>query len=208
MITDIKTPPAPLEKAALGLVFVTVTIWSSINPADTLTWWLEALPAIFLFLALVATHRAFPLTRLTTWAIYALLLMMMVGAHYTYSGVPPFDWLKEQLDLSRNHYDRVSHFLQGVTVALFAREITRRSIEVRRSATLFILIILATLGVSAGCELVEWLAAEIFGDGAQEFLGMQGDVWDAQKDMGLALIGAFVTIGLLRKAQDRQIDGT
>lgn len=208
MITDIKTPPVPLEKAALGLVFVGVTAWSAIDPADTLTWWLEALPAALLFLALIATHRQFPLTRITTWAIYALLLMMVVGAHYTYSGVPPFDWLKEQFDLSRNHYDRVSHVLQGVTVALFAREVTRRTIEVRRSATLFALIILATLGVSAGCELVEWLAAEFFGDGAQEFLGMQGDVWDAQKDMGLALIGAFVTIALFRKTQDRQIDGT
>ena len=208
MITSVKTPPAPLEKAALGLVFISVTIWSAIDPADGLTWWLEALPAIFLFIALVATQRAFPLTRITTWAIYALLLMMMVGAHYTYSAVPPFDWLKEQFDLSRNHYDRVSHALQGVTVALFAREITRRTIEVRRSATLFALIILATLGVSAGCELVEWLAAEIFDDGAMEFLGMQGDVWDAQKDMGLALIGAFVTISLFRKTKDRQIDGT
>jgi len=193
---------------ALGLVFITVTTWSGIDPADTLTWWLEALPAILLFVTLIATQRTLPLTRITTWAIYALLLMMVVGAHYTYSGVPPFDWLKEQFDLSRNHYDRVSHVLQGVTVALFAREITRRTIEVRRSATLFALIILATLGVSAGCELIEWLAAEIFDDGAMEFLGMQGDVWDAQKDMSLALIGAFVTIGLFRKTQDRQIDGT
>lgn len=193
---------------ALGFFFLGVTAWSSIDPADGLTWWLEALPAILLFVALIATQRTLPLTRITTWAIYALLLMMVVGAHYTYSGVPPFDWLKEQFDLSRNHYDRVSHVLQGVTVALFAREITRRTIEVRRSATLFALIILATLGVSAGCELVEWLAAEIFDDGAQEFLGMQGDVWDAQKDMSLALIGAFVTIGLFRKTQDRQIDGT
>ncbi|WOF75223.1 DUF2238 domain-containing protein [Parvibaculaceae bacterium PLY_AMNH_Bact1] len=208
MITDIKTPPGRLEKAALGVAFIGVTGWSAIDPADGLTWWLEALPAILLFAALAATQYRFPLTRITTWAIWALLLMMVIGAHYTYSGVPPFDWLKEQLNLSRNHYDRVSHVLQGVTVALFAREITRRTIEVRRSATLFALIIMATLGVSAGCELIEWLAAEIFDDGAMEFLGMQGDVWDAQKDMGLALIGAFVTIGLLRRAQDRQIDGT
>ncbi len=192
----------------MGIAFIGVTGWSAIDPADGLTWWLEALPAILLFAALAATQYRFPLTRITTWAIWALLLMMVIGAHYTYSGVPPFDWLKEQLNLSRNHYDRVSHVLQGVTVALFAREITRRTIEVRRSATLFALIIMATLGVSAGCELIEWLAAEYFGDGAQEFLGMQGDVWDAQKDMGLALIGAFVTIGLLRRAQDRQIDGT
>ncbi len=198
----------PLERAALGLFFIGITGWSAVGPADEFTWWLEAVPAIILFLALLATQRPFPLTRITTWAIYALLLMMVVGAHYTYSGVPPFDWLRDQFDLSRNHYDRVSHFLQGVTVALFAREVTRRTIEVRRSATLFLLIILATLGVSAGCELVEWIAAELFGDGAREFLGMQGDIWDAQKDMGLALIGAFVTIGLFRKLQDRQIDGT
>jgi putative membrane protein len=208
LVIDIKTPAAPLEKAALGLTFIGVATWSAVDPADNLTWWLEALPAILLFLVLAVSQHKFPLTRITVWAICALLLMMVVGAHYTYSGVPLFDWLKQTLDLTRNHYDRVSHVLQGVTVSLLAREITRRTIEVRRSSTLFALIILATLGVSAGCELIEWLAAEIFDDGATEFLGMQGDVWDAQKDMGLALIGAFVTIGLFRRVQDRQIDGT
>ena len=165
------------------------------------------MPAIIAFLALAATRSVFPLTRITLWTLWALLLMMVIGAHYTYSGVPPFDWLKDYFNLERNHYDRLSHFLQGVTVSLFAREIVRRTTSVRRSIPLYVLIVLATLGVSAACELVEWLAAEIFDDGAMEFLGMQGDVWDAQKDMGLALIGALTTLALLRKRQDRQIDG-
>jgi len=203
----IKTPPGLLEKAGLAFVFIIITTWSAIAPADELTWWLEALPAICAFVALIATRNVFPLTRITIWAIWALLIMMVVGAHYTYSGVPPFDWLKETFDLSRNHYDRVSHLLQGITVSLFAREIVRRTIGVRRSIPLYILIVLATLGVSAACELTEWFAAEIFGQGAQEFLGMQGDIWDAQKDMGLALLGALATLALFRRIQDRQIDG-
>ena len=208
MITEIKTPPGPLEQAGLAAIFLAVTVWSAIAPYDALTWWLEALPPIGFFLILVATRRSIPLTRITVWAIWALMMMMVIGAHYTYSGVPPFDWLKDALNLSRNHYDRVSHFLQGITVALLTREITRRTIRVPRSIPLFILIILSTLGVSAACELIEWLAAETFGDGALEFLGMQGDVWDAQKDMGLAVLGALTAIALLRHRQDQQIDGT
>ena len=208
MKTEIATPAGPLEQAGLAFVFVALTAWSAIAPADELTWWLEALPAIFAFLALAATRNIFPLTRITLWTLWALLLMIVIGAHYTYSGVPPFDWLKDYFNLQRNHYDRVSHFLQGVTVSLFAREIVRRTTSVRRSIPLYVLIVLATLGVSAGCELIEWLAAEIFGQGAQEFLGIQGDVWDAQKDMGLALIGALVTLALFRHIQDRQIDGS
>lgn len=207
LTTDLKIPPGPLEQAGLAIVFLGVTAWSAIDPVDRFTWWLEAVPAIIIFLILAGTRTVFPLTRITTWAIWALILMMVIGAHYTYSGVPLFDWLRDELGLSRNHYDRVSHFLQGVTISLFARETARRTIGVRRSVPLYLLIVLATLGVSAACELTEWLAAELFGDGAREFLGMQGDIWDAQKDMGLALLGATTTIALFRRVQDRQIDG-
>ena len=193
------------ERGALIASFVFLVIWSWIDPADRLTWWLEALPPIFFIAILALAWRYYRPTRITQWLIYALCVMMVIGAHYTYGDVPPFNWLRDELDLSRNHYDRVSHFLQGVTVSMLARELLVRETRFDSAPLLFITVAAATLGVSAGCELAEWLAAEVFGGGATAFLGMQGDQWDAQKDMALALAGAVVTQLLLARPQDRQI---
>lgn len=200
-----KGQPTRAELTALVASFALITAWSAVNPADPLTWWLEALPAMVIIALLLGAQRLFPVTRVTQWLVWALCVMMVIGAHYTYSGVPPFGWLRDTFDLSRNHYDRMSHIMQGITVAMVARELALRFTPIRPGLPLLILITGATLGVSAGCELVEWAAAEIFGGGAIEFLGMQGDGWDAQKDMSLALLGALSAQLLLRSRQNKAL---
>ena len=203
-----RLPNKPLTSRDLTYLtasFAAITIWSGLYPADRFTWYLEALPAITIIGTLVTTWRRFSLTALSGWLIWALCVMMLVGAHYTYSEVPLFNWIRDEFGFSRNQFDRISHLLQGVTVAIVARELVLRTTPIRPGLMLILLVALSTLGVSAGCELVEWAAAEIYGNAATAFLGMQGDVWDTQKDMALALIGAIAAIFTLRRWQDRQI---
>ena len=203
-MTPTSTPSRP-ERIALVGSFAAVVIWSWIDPHDRFTWYLEALPAIVMIAALAFLWRNVPVTRVSSWLLWALAVMMLIGAHHTYSLVPWFDWLRDAFGLSRNHYDRVSHVLQGVTVAMVARELIRRVTPIRPGAMLILIVTLCALGVSAACELVEWTAAEIYGGGATAFLGMQGDVWDAQKDMALALTGALIAQFALRHLQERQL---
>ena len=202
------SPLKPAEYALLAVAFSAVCLWSWIGPLDRLTWWLEAAPAILIFTAGALLRHRIPLTRFSVYPVWALLLMMLVGAHYTYSEVPPFNWLRDEFGLARNHYDRVSHFLQGVTVAMVGRELALRLTPLRPGPSLFIAVTAATLGVSAACELAEWAAAEIYGGGATAFLGMQGDAWDAQKDMALALMGALSAQLFLRRPHNRALGVT
>ena len=114
-------------------------------------------------------------------------------------------WLQDWLALERNPYDRIGHLMQGVTPALLAREIFIRGGYVAgRRMTAFLCVCVA-MTVSACYELIEWWAALAMGQGAEAFLGTQGDVWDTQADMSCALIGAIVALALLSRVQDAQI---
>ena len=136
-------------------------------------------------------------------AVHALVLMF--GGAYTYARVPLGDWLEHWLALERNPYDRIGHLMQGVTPALLAREIFIRGGYVAgRRMTAFLCVCVA-MTVSACYELIEWWAALAMGQGAEAFLGTQGDVWDTQADMFCALIGAIVALALLSRVQDAQI---
>jgi putative membrane protein len=130
----------------------------------------------------------------------------MVGGHYTYAQVPAGFWVQDLLDLSRNHYDRIGHLAQGFIPAILAREILLRLSPLRPGKWLFLLVVCVCLAFSAFYELVEWWAALIGGDSAQSFLGTQGDVWDTQWDMFLALLGAISAQLLLRPAHDRSME--
>jgi len=119
--------------------------------------------------------------------------------------VPIGDWLRDTFQLGRNHYDRFGHFAQGFVPALIAREIIlRRAIIPSRAWTAFFAFC-AAMTISAVYELIEWIAATIYGQNADAFLGGQGDVWDTQKDMACALVGAVVALLLLSRWHDRQI---
>lgn len=186
-------------------VFFAVLIWSAIAPFDRLTWWLEVAPALIGLVLMAWTYQRFPLTTLLYVLILIHCLILFVGGHYTYARVPAFDWLRDTFELSRNHYDRVGHLAQGFIPALIARELLLRLTPLKRGGWLFFLVLCVCLAISAVYELIEWAAAMALGGSAEEFLALQGDVWDTQKDMALAGVGALAAqIGLARW-HDRQL---
>jgi putative membrane protein len=189
----------------LLMALLAIFLWSGIHPRDRLTWFLEVFPMLIGVPLLAATYRRFPLTTL----LYVLILLhatiLMVGGHYTYAEVPLFNWIRDTFHLSRNHFDRVGHFAQGFVPALLAREILLRTSPLRPGKWLFAIIVLMCLGISAIYELIEWAAAMLTGENADAFLALQGDVWDTQKDMALAGVGAVAALLLMPQWQDRQL---
>jgi putative membrane protein len=178
---------------------------SAVQPFDRLTWLMETLPVMLVLPLMWATHRRFPLTPLLTVLIFVHCLVLILGGAYTYARVPLGFSLQEWFDLSRNPYDKIGHFMQGLVPALAAREIFLRRQVVQGKAWLGFLVVCVVMTVSAVYELIEWAAALIMGQGADEFLGTQGDVWDTQSDMFLALIGALSCLILLSKWHDWQL---
>lgn len=189
----------------LLLVFGSVFIWSAIRPHDYFTWFLEVFPAIVALPILFFSFQKFPLTPLLYVLILIHAIILMVGGHYTYAEVPLFNWLKDTFDLSRNYYDRVGHFVQGFVPAMIAREILLRKRVVKNGAWLFFIVCSICLGISACYEFIEWWVAVGSGTAAEAFLGTQGDVWDTQWDMFLAMVGAITAQILLAKLHNRQL---
>lgn len=203
-------PPGPIATGLWLAIFAAVLLWSGIGPYDRATWWLEVLPALLALVVIAFTRRRFPLTRLALWLILAHAVVLMIGGHYTYARVPAFDWLRDALELSRNHYDRVGHFFQGFVPAVVAREVLLRAsplgatVAGRRRWVPFVVVCFC-LAVSAFYELIEWWVALLSETGAEAFLGMQGDVWDTQTDMFLCLVGALTALLTLSRWHDAQL---
>ena len=191
--------------ATLGLLVLVALVVSGIHPYDRTTWVMEVAPIFIAAPVLIATYRRFPLTRLLYVLIALHALILIFGGAYTYARVPLGFWLQDWLGLARNPYDRIGHFMQGVTPALLAREIFIRGGYVAgRRMTAFLCVCVAMM-VSACYELIEWWAALALGQGADAFLGTQGNPWDTQGDMFSALIGAMVALAALSRVQDAQI---
>ena len=152
------------------------------------------------------TYRRYPLTTLLYGCIFAHACVLMLGGAYTYARVPLGFQLQEWLDLSRNPYDKIGHFMQGFVPALVAREILVRGGYVRGRRMLAFLVICIVLAVSATYEFVEWGAALALGQGAEAFLGTQGDLWDTQSDMFFALIGGLAALAFFSRLHDRQLE--
>jgi putative membrane protein len=178
---------------------------SSVKPYDRTTWLLEVLPVLIGAPILVATHARFPLTPLLYRLLLLHALILIVGGHYTYARVPLGFWAQDLFDLSRNHYDRLGHLAQGFIPAILAREILVRLSPLRPGKWLFFLVVCVCLAASAFYELIEWWAALIGGESAESFLGTQGDVWDTQWDMFLALLGCTSSQLLLSRKHDMEI---
>ncbi len=166
---------------------------------------LEVLPVMLALPALWLTYRRQPLTTLLYGCIAVHALVLILGGTYTYARVPLGFWLADWLDLTRNPYDKIGHFFQGFVPALLAREILSRGHYVASQRMLAFLSVCVVLAVSASYELIEWAAALLLGQGADEFLGTQGDPWDTQSDMFMALIGALVALTLCSRWQDQQM---
>lgn len=180
--------------------------WSGWQPYDRTTWLLEVFPIFIAVPVLLASHRRFPLTSLLYVCIFLHAVVLMVGGAYSYARVPLGFQIQEWLGIGRNPYDKIGHFMQGFVPALVAREILLRGGHVRRGRMLGFLAVCIVLAISASYELIEWAAAVALGQGADEFLGTQGDPWDTQSDMLFALIGGTAAVLTLARWQDRQID--
>jgi putative membrane protein len=192
----------PLTLLAITAVLLGV---SAYHPFEMGTWWLEVLPILVAVPILIATYRRFPLTPLAYTLIFVHACILMLGGHYTYSRVPLGFWLQDLFDFSRNHYDRIGHIAQGFIPAVIAREVLLRRTPLRRGGWLFFIVCCVCLAISVCYEFIEWWAALIGGEGATEFLGTQGDVWDTQWDMLMALIGSIVAQVTLSRLHDRQL---
>jgi len=178
---------------------------SGVRPHDRATWLMEVFPVLIAIPVLWATYNRFPLTTVLYVCIFLHALVLMLGGAYTYARVPLGFQIAEALGLHRNPYDKIGHFFQGFVPVLVAREILIRGGYVRGARMLAFIVICIVLAISATYELIEWGAALALGQGADEFLGTQGDPWDTQSDMFFALIGAVVALVLLSRVQDRQI---
>lgn len=203
--------PVPVQRSFI-LVIASITLiallaLSGIQPFDRTTWVLEVFPVVIVLPVLWATYQRFPLTDLLYICIVAHGIVLIVGGAYTYARVPFGFYLADLLNLSRNPYDKIGHFFQGFVPALAAREILIRGHYVRGRKILAFIVICVVLAISATYELIEWAAALALGQGADEFLGTQGDPWDTQSDMFLALIGAVTALLSLSSLHDRQLKG-
>ncbi|NOY16130.1 MAG: DUF2238 domain-containing protein [Gammaproteobacteria bacterium] len=183
-----------------------ILLWSNIAPKDRTTWFMEVLPVLIALPILTYTWQSFPLTRLLYLLIFFHGLILMVGGHYTYADVPVGIWFQEAFDLERNHYDRLGHFAQGFVPAILAREILLRKTTLLPGKMLFFIVASISLAISAFYELIEWWAALQYGGKADAFLSTQGDIWDTQWDMFLALVGAITALSLLSNIHDRQLE--
>ena len=179
---------------------------SGARPYDRATWLLEVFPVIIALPVMWATYRRFPLTTLLYACIFLHAVVLMVGGAYTYARVPLGFQLADLLHLERNPYDKIGHLFQGFVPALAAREIFIRGRYVCGRRMLAFLVVCVAMAISAVYELIEWLAAVMFGDGAYDFLGTQGDLWDTQADMLFALIGAVAALLLFSRVHDRQLE--
>ena len=175
------------------------------RPYDRATWLLEVAPVLIALPILFVTRRTYPLTTVLYVLIFAHALVLILGGAYTYARVPVGAWVQQAFDLSRNPYDKLGHFMQGFVPVLVAREILIRGNYARGRRMVAFLCICIALAISAFYELLEWWAALALGQGADEFLGTQGDPWDTQSDMFCAGLGALFALISLSAVHDRQL---
>ncbi len=190
----------------VGSAVLLLEILLGISPRpDRFTWAMENFPVWFGLVLLAFTYKTFPLSRLCLVLLGLHAVVLMVGGHYTYAKVPLGDWARDTFGLARNHYDRLGHFTQGFVPAILVRELLLRKAGLPRTFWLPLLTVGVCLGFSAFYELIEWWTALVVGDAATDFLGTQGDVWDTQWDMFLALVGASTAMLTMSRWHDRSL---
>ncbi|MBF7096214.1 DUF2238 domain-containing protein [Alkalibacter mobilis] len=194
-----------LHKIFLG-IFGIVLVWSAIDYKSLITWFLEAFPAIVFVLVLVIIYNRVRFSDFVYAMILLHVIVLLWGAKHTYEENPLFDFLMNRYDLARNYYDRVGHFFQGLVPALMAKEILLSRGYMKRNKMFYFTVIAMILGISAFYELLEFAVSRISGVPGYMVLSYQGDEWDTQWDMTTAMIGALISLGLLRKFHDRQME--
>lgn len=187
------------------VVLIGLLVLSGWQPYDRTTWLLEIFPILIVLPILIASRHRFPLTGLLYSLIFLHCIVLMVGGAYTYARVPIGFEVADLLHLQRNPYDKLGHFFQGFVPAIAAREILIRGRHVAGRKMLAFIVVAIVLAISASYELIEWGSAVLLGQGADEFLGTQGDPWDTQSDMLFALIGSVCALLSVSRLHDRQI---
>lgn len=185
-----------------------VLIWSLIKPGEGyMVWLMEVLPSVIVLIFLILIYNKFRLTTLSYVIITLLAILTFIGGHYSYSKVPLFNWLKDYFDLQRNHYDRFGHFLKGLMVIVIMEVLLRKTTLLKSKTTTFIAICI-TLSIGALYEIIEWASIKIAkgGKATKDFLGMQGDIWDAQWDMSLLLVGSILAILFFAKLLYKRLE--
>jgi putative membrane protein len=197
-------PQAKLHRLLLA-IGIAALAWSAWHPHDYFTWFLEVVPALVAGVVLIAIYPRFRFTSLLYGLILVHAIILMIGGHYTYAEMPLFSWLRDTFGLARNYYDRVGHFAQGFVPAMIAREILVRNHVVNGRRWLAFIVCAIALAISACYEFFEWWVAVGSGTAADAFLATQGDVWDTQWDMFVALCGAIVAMATMQRVHDRQL---
>jgi len=191
---------------AMIVVSLALMVWSGIDPINRKTWAYEIIPAVLLMMVLIFTHRRFPFTPLPYVFAFVAILVMAIGAHYTYGREPFLHFVQEWWNLSRNNFDRVGHFVQGMIPVFFFREIMIRNNVLKRSWLWFVLLCIS-VAISAVYELFELYYAMLFSkENIDAFLGAQGDRWDSHWDIFSALLGAVFVLLVFSKWHDRLIE--
>ncbi len=193
------------EPVILAAVAMLLLLLSAIHPHDGFTWFMETAPVFIAAPLLLWSEKYFPLTLLLWRLIFLHAIILITGGHYTYAEVPLGFWIQDWLDLQRNHYDRLGHFMQGLEPAILAREILIRKKVISHNGWLTLFVISLCLAFSACYELLEWLTAQVIGEAAQDFLGTQGDIWDTQWDMFMCLTGAIIALLFLSPQHDKEL---
>lgn len=192
--------------ALLLIALIGLLIWSVINPKDLFTWFLEVLPALIGVSVLIYVYPKYKFSNFVYLLIFVHATILIIGGHYTYAEMPVFNWIRDTFDLSRNYYDRLGHFAQGFIPAIIAREILIRNEVINKKKYLSFIVICICLAISASYELIEFGVAKLTGDSAEAFLGTQGDIWDTQWDMLMALIGSITSLSLLSTYHDKKLN--
>ena len=175
-------------------------------PAGRQNWALEVGPGLIGIAVLIGVYRRLPMSHLVYGCVFVHLMILVYGGFYTYAATPLGNWAKDAFGFARNHYDRVGHLALGVFPAFTIREVLLRQTPLVRGGWLYFLVLCVVLAFAAFWELLEWWVALIVaGDVGTAFLGSQGDVWDAQWDMFLALLGAAVVLPLFGRLHDRSM---
>lgn len=194
----------PLVAIALSLLII---VGTAIDPAaGRLNWFLEVVPGLALVVAGVALRTKMPFSNLVWANTVVHVAILAYGGFYTYAETPLGNWAQETFDLSRNHYDRVGHFALGFFPAFISREVLLAVTPLRRGFWLAFIVVNIGNSIGAFYELIEWWTTlGVAGDVGVAFLGSQGDVWDAQWDMFLVLIGAIVAVVAGARLHDRSM---
>jgi len=188
------------------LALLLIMAFSAIHPYDRATWFMEVAPIFIAIPVMAATYSRFPLTTLLYVLIFFHALVLIAGGHYTYARVPLGFWMQDMLSLGRNPYDKIGHFMQGFVPFLVTREILLRGGHVSGRRMAAFLSVCVVMAVSAWYELIEWWSALAMGQGADEFLGTQGDPWDTQSDMFFAFIGAIAALVIMSRLHDSMME--